>query len=117
MHALTDTLVCGFDEENNIEYIESEFDGDQEKASRLLEQLVSNPLVESVCSIPLNCAIVCHLWHTLGEALPTTMTELYTKIILNVILRNIILCKLDTYSAVSSLSSFDSLPEGLQQQS
>ena len=62
-------LVCGFDEENNIitEYIESEFDGDQEKASRLLEQLVSSPLVERVCSIPApqlcHClSLVAHSW-------------------------------------------------------
>ena len=104
--------VCGFDEESIIEYIESEFDGDQEKADRLLEQLEINPLVESVCRIPLNCAIICHLWRTLEEALPITMTELYTKIILNVILRNI--CKIDTYSNVLSLSNFDSLPNDLQ---
>ena len=81
--------VCGFSEENIKEYILSEFISDQKKAIHLIEQLESNPLVESVCSIPLNCAIVCHLWRTHEEILPTMMTELYTKIILNVILRNI----------------------------
>ena len=107
--------VCGFNKENIKEYIQSEFTSDQEKAScLLLEQLESNPLVESVCSIPLNCAIVCHLWRTLEEALPTTMTELYTKIILNVILRNI-QKEFIQNSAVLSLSNFDALPEDLQQ--
>ena len=105
--------VCGFSEENIIEYIKSEFAGDQKKAFHLMEQLESNPLVESVCSIPLNCAIICHLWRTHEEVLPTTMTELYTKIILNVILRNI--QKHHAYKSILSLLSFNSLPEGLQQ--
>ena len=105
--------VRGFDKQNIIEYIQSEFASDQEKASRLLEQLENNPLVESVCSVPLNCAIVCHLWRTLEEALPTTMTELYTKIILNVILRNI--TKKDAFKHIDSLPNFDALPKELQQ--
>ena len=105
--------VRGFSKEHIVEYIQSEFASDQEKADRLLEQLEDNPLVESVCSVPLNCAIVCHLWRTLKEALPTTMTELYTKIILNLVLRNI--QKIDTYNTLSCLSKFDSLPADLQQ--
>ena len=105
--------VCGFSKEHIVEYIQSEFARDQEKAGRLLEQLEDNPLVESVCSVPLNCAIVCHLWHTLEEALPTTITEIYTKIILNLVFRNI--QKIDTCNTVMCLSKFDSLPADLQQ--
>ena len=106
--------VCGFSKEHIVEYIQSEFTSDQGKADRLREQLEGNPLVESVCSVPLNCAIVCHLWRTLEEALPTTMTELYTEIILNfLILRNI--RKLDAYKSVLKLPKFDSLPADLQQ--
>ena len=105
--------VRGFSKEHSIEYIQSEFTSDQGKADRLKKQLEYNPLVESVCSVPLNCAIVCHLWRTLEEALPTTMTELYTKIILNLVLRNI--RKLDAYKSVLKLSKFDSLPVDLQQ--
>ena len=105
--------VRGFSKEHIVEYIQSEFTSDQGKADRLREQLEGNPLVESVCSVPLNCAIVCHLWRTLEEALPTTMTELYTKIILNLVLRNI--RKLDTYESILKLPKFDSLPADLQQ--
>ena len=105
--------VRGFSKEHIVEYIQSEFTSDQGKADRLREQLEDNPLVESVCSVPLNCAIVCHLWRTLEEALPTTMTKLYTKIILNLVLRNI--RKLDAYKSVLELPKFDSLPADLQQ--
>ena len=105
--------ISGFSKEDIKEYIESEFTSDQKKASRLLEQLEDNPLVDSVCSIPLNCSIMCHLWRTLEEGLPTTMTQLYTKIILNVILRNI--QKKYAFKNVLSLTDFNALPKDLQQ--
>ena len=104
--------VHGFSGENIKEYIQLEYADDQEKADRLSEQLESNPLIDSICAVPLNCAIVCHLWRTLEEALPTTMTELYTKIILNVVLRNV--HKIPEYEEILSLPNFDALPEDLQ---
>ena len=105
--------VHGFAKEHIVEYIQLEFASDQEKAGRLLEQLEYNPLIKSVCSVPLSCAIVCHLWRTLEEALPNTMTELYKKIILNIILRNI--KKEDEYNNIQCLPNFDSLPNILQE--
>jgi Ran GTPase-activating protein (RanGAP) involved in mRNA processing and transport len=105
--------VLGFDKENIEKFILAEFDDNLQKATGLSKQLESNPLLESVCSVPLNCAIVCHLWRKLGEVLPTTMTELYRKIILNFIIRNI--RKTDTYCDIKLLTDFDSLPDDLQQ--
>ena len=105
--------ICGFDKEHIVEYIKSEFADDQAVASDILKKLESNPLVESICSIPLNCAIICHLWQMLKEDFPTTMTGLYTKVILNHIIRSI--HKFPTYDNIVSLSSFDDLPETLQQ--
>ena len=119
--ALLHNLACvdrfveikGFDEDNIKDYVQSEFASDQEKAQRLLEQLEDNPLIESVCSIPLNCAIVCHLWHTLKRDLPSTMTQLYEKVILHFVYRN--LRKLPAYGPTFSMDSFDDLPEGLKE--
>ena len=106
--------VRGFSKEDIVEYIQSEFTGNHEKAHNLLELIENNPLIESVCSVPLNCALVSHLWHTLEEALPitVTMTELYTRIILNLVLRNI--RKIETYVHVLDLTRFESLPTNLQ---
>ena len=106
--------VHGFSKDNIKEFIQCELASDVDKGSGLLEQLEGNPLIESVCSVPLNCAIICHLWPHFEGALPTTMSELYTKIILNVILRNII-CKKPEYENISALSHFDALPDSLQQ--
>ena len=105
--------IHGFNEDNIKEFIQCEFAGHKAKGSGLLEQLEGNPIVENVCSVPLNCAIVCHLWHHFKGALPTTMTELYTKIILNIILRNV--QKILKYGELSSLPNFDALPESLKQ--
>ena len=98
--------VVGFNEENVKQYIESEFEKCPEKASSLIEQTENNPLIQSVCSVPLNCAIVCNLWHTLDSVLPNTLTELYSQIVLNVILRN--LKKQISYQDLVSMS-FDSI--------
>ena len=105
--------VHGFSKDNIKEFIQCEFANDVDKGSGLLEQLEGNPLIESVCSVPLNCAIICHLCHHFEGALPTTMTELYTTIVLNVILRNI--QKKSEYESITSLPHFDSLPSSLQQ--
>ena len=103
--------ITGFNNENISEYIESEFPNDLEKATRLREQLRQNTFVESMCAIPLNCAIVCHLWRTLEEALPTTLTELYTKIICNIVLRNI---QKNGFENLMNLPNFDALPDVLK---
>ena len=104
--------VAGFTKENIEAFIHSEFAGEEEKATVLLKELENNPLIESVCSIPLNCVIICHLWKYGRQSLPTTMTELYTKIILSFMYRN--LRKLDLYKGMKSLNNFNSIPEGLQ---
>ncbi len=103
--------IVGFSEENVKQYIVSEFEQFPEKASSLIEQLENNPVIQSVCSVPLNCAIVCNLWHTLDQELPRTLTELYTQIVLNIILRNI---KKKFPDCLISLSSFDEIPNDLQ---
>ena len=105
--------ISGFNKDDIKEYVHSEFPSDEKIALRLLDQLEYNPLIESVCSIPLNCAIVCYLWHFDEEVLPSTTTQLYTKLIQRVVCRN--LRKLKAYGPTFAMTSFDSLPEGLQQ--
>ena len=103
--------VVGFNEENIKQYIESEFEKCPEKAFTLIEQLENNPVIQAVCSVPLNCAIICNLWHTLDRVLPRTLTELYAQIVLNVILRSY---RKKYDDSPISLLSFDSIPEDFQ---
>ncbi len=103
--------VVGFNEENIKQYIESEFEQFPEKSSSLIEQLENNPVIQSVCSVPLNCAIVCNLWHILEQELPRTLSELYTQIVFNIILRSI---KKTFTDCPIGLNSFDEIPNNLQ---
>ena len=104
--------VVGFDEENIKQYIVEDFKDDPEKASSLMEQLKSNPLIQSLCSVPLNCAIVCDLWHNLQQTLPSTITKLYARITLSVVLRDI--KKKCPQLCVNSLDNFNCIPKELQ---
>ena len=56
-----------------------------EPAAPLIQQLEANLIFENVCTNPLNCAIVCHLWKITGGCIPFSITELYTRIIFNVV--------------------------------
>ena len=105
--------VVGFNEENVKQYIESEFEKCPEKASSLIEQLENNPLIASVCSVPLNCAIVCNVWRTFESGLPATLTELYAHIVLNVIFRNI--RKANPGTSPIGLETFDDIPTANQE--
>ena len=104
--------VVGFNEENVKKYIKSEFEECPEKASSLIEQLENNQVIQSVCSVPLNCAIICYLWHTFESGLPTTLTELYAHIVLNIIFRNI--RKTNPVTSLIALESFDDIPAANQ---
>ena len=80
--------IDGFSTESINEYILSEFPHDV--ASRdLIEKLKTNPLIYNLCNVPINSAILCHLRCKLKENFPSTVTELCTEIILNVIFRNV----------------------------
>ncbi len=106
--------VMGFDEDDIQQYIESEFEEHPEIARTLTEQLKSNTLLQSVCSVPLNCALICHIWHTLNQVLPTTLTKLYSLLILCFLLRNL-KKRFPEFSTVISIDTFDCIREDLQE--
>ena len=116
LHDLTSVNIVeitGFNEESIKDYIISEFENDSEKASGLIQQLEYNAFLRNVCSIPLNCAITCHLWRFSAQELPSTLTALYTQIILNVVFRDV-KKKFPEDKNLISLVSFDSIPSALQ---
>ena len=108
--------VAGFDIRGIVQYIKSEFSREYEKVSRegLLQQIKENSLIRSICHVPINCAIICHMWRT-DESLPAdmTMTDIYTKIILHFMLRAF--QKTFPELGLESLNSFDAIPQDLQE--
>ena len=108
--------IRGFDDGSIRQYIQLNFSDNQQKFSHrhLLETVEYNPLIESMCHIPLNCATLCHLWYTESRKgkLSTTMTELCTKMILNIVLHSI--KKPGRHGSILHLPSVESLPEELK---
>ena len=83
--------IQGFQEKQIEEYIDHAFidvEGGKKKASDLKSQVNTNPLIKSMLYVPINVAIVCHLF-LLTLALPSTLTQLYTLLCLNLILCHI----------------------------
>ena len=107
--------IRGFKEEQVDEYINNAFedveDG-KEKALKLTAQVKSNPSIRSILYVPINVAIICHLF-LLTLTLPNTLTQLYTLLCINLILRHI---NKDSSGEVDFLDSLYELPVGISEE-
>ena len=107
--------IRGFKEEQVDEYINNSFENvedGKEKALKLTSQVKSNPSIRSILNVPINVAIICHLF-LLTLSLPNTLTELYNLLCLNLILRHI---NKHSPGEVDYLSSLHSLPAQISEQ-
>ena len=95
--------ILGFNKESVVEYIQSQFNERPLSVDGLLEHMKCNPLLESLCRIPLGCAIICHMWHTHG-GFPITITKFSDEVISRIVSCNVGI----------NLSSIDALPGNLQ---
>ena len=105
--------LTGFDKKAIESVIQAEFEGDLKRIRYLTVQLNDNPLVASMCSTPLNLAILCNLCRSNDvNPLPNTMTKLYAKLIRTLAAAS---SKSSDLHKSISLSSHHDLPEELQQ--
>ena len=101
--------IRGFKEEQVDEYINNAFEDVEDgkkKALKLTEQVKSNPSIRSILYVPINVAIICHLF-LLTLTLPNTLTQLYTLLCINLILRH---TNKHTPGKIKYLSSLHNLP-------
>ena len=98
--------VQGFGEETTKSYIQCEFSSNPEKLSSIMTQLESNPLLGSLCNVPLNLSMICK---SCDDPLPSTMPELYEKLAWN-----LAQLKIKGYE-IQKLSNYQDLPNELQQ--
>ena len=111
--------VKGFSVDTMQLCIKSEFDNAADKviASYLEQQLDSNPLLQSLCSVPLNLVMILKLFPSIpclrDQLLPDTLTSLYTKLCW-AHAESSIRC-IEQYRSVKSLSSYRDLPKDLQE--
>ena len=110
--------IYGFKEEQIYDYIKNSFQkvkNGKEMATKLISQVKSNSKIMSILYIPINVAIICHLFLISQQQLPNTLTELYTFLCINLILRHIDK-QSDGKDAFDYFYSFDALPTGIREQ-
>ena len=103
--------VKGFSSETVHSCVASEVCGDR-KIECFSEQLENNPLVEKMCSVPLNLAIFLKIFQS-SESFPVTTTGLYTKVVW--CLAQLSIKNSGIHKYTDELSCYDDLPGELQQ--
>ncbi len=104
--------ILGFTREDILRYISHAFT--EEEKTEFLEYLRSHPQLESIMHIPLNAAFVVQIYKQFRrsqQAIPSTLTQLYTALIEGLLLRYIkSLPEFDTLKIIC----LSSLPEPVQ---
>ena len=75
--------VLGFTPEEQRQYLTECLKGDTKALEALLEKIQENPLVQSICYLPLNAAFIVHTFKYRGQSLPNTEYEIYVSVILS----------------------------------
>ena len=85
--------------------------GDSQIVKKLNDHLTQRPVIEASCYLPLNTAIVAHLFLALGHTLPTTLHGVFTSLVICCIVRH-----MNKQGKNTKLSSLDKLPPDIQEQ-
>ena len=80
--------VLGFTTEKQRQYFTECLEGDTKALEALLEKIQENPVVQSICYLPLNAAFVVHSFKLKGQLLANTVYEIYSTVILSCIQRH-----------------------------
>ena len=111
LHSLANRVeIVGFSQENICEYFQralsTELDHDkvEDGCQKLKEHFLNHPVIQSCCSIPLNAAILAHLFLT-DQSLASTRLELFLMLVLSRINRELQECYSHEDVAVLSLNN------------
>ena len=80
--------VLGFTPEELRQYFTECLKGDTKALEILLEKIQENPVVQSICYLPLNAAFIVHTFKYKDQSLPNTEYEIYLSVILSCIQRH-----------------------------
>ncbi len=116
LHELVSSRVeiIGFTPEELRQYFSECLSGDSHAVEALLERVEENPVVASSCYLPLNAAIIVHLFLSGNRSLPTTVHGIFA---------SLVLCCLARYQRIrqgltgeaANLKSLDGLPENIRE--
>ena len=80
--------VLGFTPEEQRQYFTECLEGNTKALEALLEKIQENPVVQSICYLPLNAAFIVHTFKYRDQSLPNTEYEIYLSVILSCIQRH-----------------------------
>ena len=80
--------VLGFTPEEQRQYFTECLKGDSQALGALLQKIKENPVVQSICYLPLNAAFVVHTFKYQGQSLPSTVYEIYLSVITSIVSRH-----------------------------
>ena len=106
-------IVWGFNSDKVVEFIDASVGHDTDAKPKLLQALQRTPELSSLCSLPINTAIVVHIFQSLDYKLPSTCTGLFHVLVCNLLLRHM---DLRTDYELQKLVSFENLPDDVLQQ-
>ncbi|XP_019620340.1 PREDICTED: uncharacterized protein LOC109466915 [Branchiostoma belcheri] len=73
--------ILAYSSENSAEFIKKYFSHSIESATKLIEQLTSNPNLSRLVENPLNSVLMCIVWEDNEGKLPSSQAELYQMIV------------------------------------
>ncbi len=105
--------ILGFTDERKVEFAGVAFKSEPDVFAHFKDFIFSNPIINSLMYIPINCAIITQVYKDIKRSvklMPKTMTQLYTTLVLVLIRRHMIeKGKWDEDSGIPM--SLDRLPE------
>ena len=112
-YATSRVEIVGFTSAEVKKYF-SESIGDCETEQKLQDHLRERPVIEASCYLPLNAAIVVHLFLALNHTLPHTLHEVFVSLVLCCIIRHLTR-QAEEGKEAPDISSLDDLPPELQE--
>ena len=111
-HQPTRIEILGFDHLKLYDYFTKCLKGNTSRADKLWQKIKKNPTVEGTCALPLNAAILVHVFAKDGD-LPATEHGIFEALIRNCILHHI---KKQNQFGIDAIKSLDNLPSELKPQ-
>lgn len=102
--------IVGFTPPVIHQYFMECLERNESRFNKLITAVRINPMIESVCYLPLNAAIVVFLFRA-TDSLPSTLHDLFTSLIFQCIVRYV---KHETKMFTGSISSLSDLPSQIQ---
>ena len=102
--------ILGFTPSEVKEYFTEALGGESQAVQKLQDQLKESPMVEASCSLPLNAAIVSHLFLVQEYSLPTTLHGVFMMLVLCCLKRHVVKKEQEREKHITSL---DNLPSDI----